>query len=42
VLGVFDLIIAAVKGLCLTDFESRQLDEMRAAKRALLIEKMTA
>ncbi len=40
--AVLDLIIAGAKGLGLTDFESRQLDEMRAAKRAQLHEEMTA
>jgi putative transposase len=40
--AVLDLIIAGAKGLGLTDFESRQLDEMRAEKRALIKEEMTA
>jgi putative transposase len=40
--AVLDLIIAGAKGLGLTDFESRQLDEMRAERRALLKEEMTA
>lgn len=40
--AVLDLIIAGAKGLGLTDFESRQLDEMRAVKRAQLHEEMTA
>lgn len=40
--AVLDLIIAGAKGPGLTDFESRQLDEMRAAKRAQLHEEMTA
>ncbi len=40
--AVLDLIIAGARGLGLTDFESRQLDELRAAKRAELKEEMTA
>jgi putative transposase len=40
--AVLDLIIAGARGLGLTDFESRQLDELRAAKRADLKEEMTA
>lgn len=40
--AVLDLIIAGAKGLGLTDFESRQLDEMRADTRAQLHEEMTA
>lgn len=40
--AVLDLIIAGARGLGLTDFESRQLDEMRAGKRARLQEEMTA
>ena len=40
--AVLDLIIAGAKGLGLTDFEVRQLDDMRAGKRAQLQEEMTA
>ena len=40
--AVLDLIIAGARGLGLTDFESRQLDEVRAAKRALIEKEMTA
>jgi hypothetical protein len=40
--AVLDLIIAGARGLGLTDFESHQLDEMRAAKRALIGKQMTA
>ena len=40
--AVLDLIIAGARGLGLTDFESRQLDELRAAKRALIEKEMTA
>jgi transposase-like protein len=40
--AVLDLIIAGARGLGLTDFESHQLAEMRAAKRASLKEEMTA
>lgn len=40
--AVLDLIIGGARGLGLTDFESRQLAEMRAAKRAQLEEEMTA
>ena len=36
--AVLDLIIGGAKGLGLTDFESRQLDEMRAVMRAQLHE----
>ncbi len=40
--AVLDLIIAGARGLGLTDFESRQLDDVRATKRALIEKKMTA
>ena len=40
--AVLDLIIAGAKGLGLTDFEQRQLADMRAAQRALLLGEMTA
>ncbi len=40
--AVLDLIIAGARGLGLTDFENRQLDELRAAKRTELKEEMTA
>jgi hypothetical protein len=39
---VLDLIVGGARGLGLTDFEHRQLADMRAAKRALLPEEMTA
>ena len=40
--AVLDLIVGGARGLGLTDFEHRQLADMRAAKRALLSEEMTA
>ncbi len=40
--AVLDLIVGGARGLRLTDFEHRQLADMRAVKRALLAEEMTA
>ena len=40
--AVLDLVVGGARGLGLTDFEHRQLADMRAAKRALLPEEMTA
>jgi len=40
--AVLDLIVGGARGLGLTDFEHRQLADMRAAKRALLPVEMTA
>jgi transposase-like protein len=40
--AVLDLIVGGARGLGLTDFEHRQLADMRAAKRAPLAEEMTA
>jgi putative transposase len=40
--AVLDLIIAGARGLGPTDFEPRQLADMRAARRALLPEVLTA
>lgn len=40
--AVLDLIVGGARGLGLTDFEHRQLADMRAVKRAPLPEEMTA
>jgi len=40
--AVLDLIVGGARGLGLTDFEHRQLADMRAVKRAPLSEEMTA
>jgi putative transposase len=40
--AVLDLVIAGARGLALTDFEHRQLADMRAAKRAQSSVEMTA
>ena len=40
--AVLDLIVGGARGLGLTDFEHRQLADVRAAKHAPLAEEMTA
>ena len=40
--AVMDLVIAAGRGLALTDFEHQQLAQMRAARRAQSSVEMTA